>query len=82
MNPVTQVCTACDLDCTARFTCALCGFTRNTCAYRVGGFEAKHDLCSVCIARINSVEKMRLQRRLAKARRRLEIWSATKGEAC
>ena len=72
-------CTVCDEDCNARFTCARCGFKRNTCWYRVGGFNAKHDICSICLASIDLADKTRLQRRLAKARRRLEISQATIG---
>ena len=77
--PVTHPyhCTACsDHDCNARFVCAMCGKRRNTCWFRVGGFDAKHDICSICLARVDWVEKTRLQRRLNKARRRLEIRQA------
>ena len=71
-------CTVCDEDCNARFTCSLCGKRRSVCWFRVGGFHAKHDICSICISEINSVERRRIQRGLAKARRRLEILSATR----
>jgi hypothetical protein len=65
-------CTVCDHDCTALFSCSLCGMLRSVCWYRVGGFEATKDICSVCLAGIHSEEMERL-------RRARMVMSATKG---
>jgi hypothetical protein len=40
----------------------MCGFTRSVCWFRVGGFEAKHDICSVCLAGIDWGSKHKLRK--------------------
>jgi len=42
------VCTVCDRDCKAKFTCSFCGFRKNVCLARVGGFDVKKDICVTC----------------------------------
>ncbi len=42
------VCTACDLDCEATFVCVVCRERKNVCSCKVGGFDAKEDICSTC----------------------------------
>ena len=68
----------CDEDCAARFTCSLCGTEKNLCWYRVGGFSAKHDICSACLHGVFLKELRRLKR---KSRRKAAlVMQATDGE--
>jgi hypothetical protein len=61
-------CTACEMDCTALFTCVLCGLLKPVCWNRVGGFEASRDICSACLHEVRLKEirsQKRRERRIA-----------------
>ena len=45
---VRSNCTCCAEDCTLAFTCTMCGFTKNTCSARIGGFDATMNICVTC----------------------------------